>query len=70
MKVKILRNLGAGLPDYQEGQEVDTKTAKEGQDLIDAGLAVPLTAKSQEPRAEGQPKAEGQAKPPAKTTKK
>ena len=39
MKIEVLRNLGPGLPKYLEGQVVEVDE-KQGQELIDLGLAV------------------------------
>ncbi len=38
MKIRILRNLGLGLPQYNEGQEIDLDDAA-ASDLVSKGLA-------------------------------
>ena len=40
MRIKVLRNLGRGLPPYKENQVVEVDEA-EGKRLVDAKLAVP-----------------------------
>lgn len=65
MKIKVLRNLGAGLPDYTEGQEVCVED-NEGRALCKRGLAVlleetpvkkeqPKQAEAKEPEVNGVP---------------
>lgn len=50
MKIKVLRNLGAGLPRYAEDQVVDAETGLAKQ-LIAQGLAIPLEDSKPEPSA-------------------
>lgn len=62
MKIRVLRNLGRGLPDYHEGQEVEVKEAV-GEELARQGLAVILSAPAPKKRKrQTKPEAE-QSKP-------
>ena len=65
MKIRVLRNLGKGLPPYKEGQIVDCPT-EEAQALIDRKLAVAdTTKKAAEPKPETETKP---SKPEGKKT--
>ena len=54
MKLRILRSLGRGLPDWTEGQEVTVKDTTLGKSLMDRGLAEQL----------GEPEPAKEPKPP------
>lgn len=41
MRLRVLRNLGAGWPPYKEGEEVEIDS-KAGKSLVSQGLAEPL----------------------------
>ena len=49
MKIKVLMNLGRGLPDYKDQQIVELDDS-EGQALIDKGLAVKIEAIPKKPK--------------------
>lgn len=63
MKLRILRNLGSGLPDFREGEvrDVDDETASK---LIDARLAVAVDGRKPPQPAPPQPVEAGQDIPP------
>lgn len=67
MRIKVLRNLGRGLPSYKEGQVVEVESA-EGEKLCKLNLAEvvesklkavpakPATAEAKEPELKGEGK--------------
>ncbi len=67
MRIKVLRNLGAGLPDYQEGQTVDCSES-EAKSLAQKGLAEIIEkpaahAKSKPAKKETTPEPKPEPKP-------
>jgi hypothetical protein len=45
MKIRVLRNLGKGLPKYFEGESYDVDDTQ-GEDLIKKGLAEPVASET------------------------
>lgn len=56
MKLKILLNLGAGLPDWKEGEEVDCDDEKLCNQLVRMGVAKELPAIRVEEEPKEKPK--------------
>ena len=70
MRVRVLRNLGRGLPDYREGQAVTVSEA-EGKRLLSAGVVEIIEATPAKPTVKAVPTrttAKPEVKPQPKTT--